>query len=97
MTFRSGDPLKRRELSSIFINDLKEGQKVEGIVKKIEDYGLFIQINGSKVTGLCHKSQVRIFSAQLLLRLNFLFDQSSPIMLTLMSSLHFEDFAKVIA
>ena len=63
MTFRSGDSLTRRESSSLFISDLKEGQKVEGIVKKIEDYGLFIQINGSKINGLCHKSQVRMFDA----------------------------------
>ena len=71
MTLRSGDPLTRRESSGIFISDLKEGQKVEGIVKKIEDYGLFIQINGSKINGLCHKSEVRLFLTQLLLRLTF--------------------------
>ena len=73
MTLRSGDPLTRRESSGIFISDLKEGQKVEGIVKKIEDYGLFIQINGSKINGLCHKSEVRLFLTQLLLRLTFSF------------------------
>ena len=65
MTLRSGDPLTRRESSGIFLSDLKEGQKVEGVVKKIEDYGLFIQINESKINGLCHKSQVRLFLTQL--------------------------------
>ena len=75
MTLRSGDPLTRRKSSSVFITDLKEGQKVEGVVKKIEDYGLFIQINGSKINGLCHKSQVRISLTQLPLRSNF-FDQA---------------------
>jgi hypothetical protein len=96
MTLRSGDPLTRRESSGIFISDLKEGQKVEGIVKKIEDYGLFIQINGSKINGLCHKSQVRLFLMQLLLRFDFLF-QSSLIMSTLMSPWHFGGSEKVIA
>ena len=58
MTFRSGD-LSRSSKSSLNISDLQEGQKVEGRVKNIEDYGLFIEINGSKLTGLCHKSEVR--------------------------------------
>jgi len=42
------------------LSDLKEGQKVEGKVTKVEDYGLFIQIKGSKLSGLCHKTQVRL-------------------------------------
>jgi rRNA biogenesis protein RRP5 len=96
MTLRSGDPLTRRESSGIFVSDLKEGQKVEGVVKKIEDYGLFIQINESKINGLCHKSQVRLFSTQLLLSFDFFF-QSSLIMSTLMSPRHFGGSAKVIA
>ena len=75
MTLRSGD-LTGRESSCIFITDLKEGQKVEGTVKKIEDYGLFIQINGSKINGLCHKSQVRTFLTQSPLRSNYFFDQA---------------------
>lgn len=59
MTFRSGD-FSKASSSSLGIADLKEGQKVDGIVKRIEDYGLFIQIDGSKINGLCHKSQVWI-------------------------------------
>lgn len=99
MTLRSGDPLTRRESSGIFVSDLKEGQKVDGVVKKIEDYGLFIQINESKINGLCHKSQVRLFLTQLLLRFDsFLtFFQSSLIMSTLMSLRRFGGSAKVIA
>ena len=100
MTLRSGDPLTRRESSGVFISDLKEGQKVEGIVKKIEDYGLFIQINESKVNGLCHKSQVRRFLTQLLLRFDLFFlvlFQSCLIMSTPMSPRHFGGSAKVIA
>lgn len=57
MAFRTTEAPKRGT-SGITLSDLKEGQKVDGIVKKIEDYGLFIQIDGSKFSGLCHKSQV---------------------------------------
>ena len=43
MTFRSGDA--RKEVRpSVTLADLTEGQKVEGRVKKIEEYGLFIEI-----------------------------------------------------
>lgn len=57
MTFRSGDLSKAR--SALTLADFNVGQKVEGTVKKIEDYGLFIQIQDSKLSGLCHKTQVR--------------------------------------
>ena len=40
-------------------NDLQEGQVVKGKVKKIEDYGVFVSIDNSKLSGLCHKSEVR--------------------------------------
>ncbi|KAJ7071209.1 hypothetical protein C8F01DRAFT_1109545 [Mycena amicta] len=52
MTLRSGDLIKSKGSS------LAVGQKVDGVVTRIEDYGLFIQIDGSKVKGLCHKSQL---------------------------------------
>ncbi|KAF7339807.1 rRNA biogenesis protein RRP5 [Mycena venus] len=57
MTFRSGD-FSKASSSSLAIADLKEGQKVDGVVTRIEDYGLFIQIEGTKLNGLCHKSQL---------------------------------------
>lgn len=40
-------------------NDLQEGQVVEGKVKKVEDFGVFVNIDKSKLSGLCHKSEVR--------------------------------------
>ena len=58
ITFRSGD-LKRDNTSpAIGFTTLREGHKVDGVVKRVEDYGIFIQIDGSKISGLCHKSEV---------------------------------------
>lgn len=57
MTFRSGD-LKRDAVSS-GLDGLHEGQKILGRVKRVEQYGLFIEVDGTKISGLCHKSQVR--------------------------------------
>ena len=56
LSFRSADSSK--EPSSLKLSDLSVGQKVDAIVKKIEDYGLFLAIEGSKLRGLCHKSEV---------------------------------------
>lgn len=60
LTFRSGDlSIRQRESQTKRSpSDLREGEKVDGVVKKIEDYGLFIQIDGTKLSGLCHKSEV---------------------------------------
>lgn len=57
MSFRS-QTSQRGPQSSLQLSDLIEGSKVDGVVKKIEDYGLFIEIDGSKIRGLCHKSEV---------------------------------------
>lgn len=57
MTFRSGESSKSVH-SGLKLSDLVVGSKVDGTVKKVEDYGLFIEIEGSKLRGLCHKSEV---------------------------------------
>ncbi|EIW86889.1 hypothetical protein CONPUDRAFT_115715 [Coniophora puteana RWD-64-598 SS2] len=57
MTFRSGD-LNRNATNGLTLNDLHEGQKVKGRIKRIEAYGLFIEVEGSKISGLCHKSEL---------------------------------------
>ncbi|KAJ3741063.1 hypothetical protein EV360DRAFT_76771, partial [Lentinula raphanica] len=54
MTLRSGDLSKPTVLT---LSTLSVGQQVEGVVKRIEEYGLFIQIDNSKLSGLCHKSE----------------------------------------
>ena len=58
MSFHSSDPSQNAQ-PTVKLSDLSEGQKVDAIVKKIEGYGLFLEIEGSKVRGLCHKSEVR--------------------------------------
>jgi RecJ-like exonuclease len=45
--------------TSFTLGDLQEGQVVDGVVKRIERYGIFIRIAGSNLSGLCHKSEVR--------------------------------------
>lgn len=40
------------------LRDFQEGQKVDGIIKKKEKFGVFIQIKDTKISGLCHKSEV---------------------------------------
>lgn len=57
MTFRS-QSAKKGAQAMLQHSDLIEGSKVDGTVKKIEDYGLFVEIEGSKLRGLCHKSEV---------------------------------------
>ncbi|KAI0652084.1 hypothetical protein C8Q79DRAFT_76749 [Trametes meyenii] len=57
LSFRSGD-LKRENGSRLNLSDLSEGQKVDGRIKRVEDYGLFIEIEGSRLSGLCHKSEL---------------------------------------
>jgi rRNA biogenesis protein RRP5 len=59
MSFRSSDS-SRTAQQSIQLSDLSEGEKVDAVVKKIEDYGLFLEVEGSKVRGLCHKSEVSL-------------------------------------
>ncbi|KAG5665699.1 hypothetical protein KAF25_009824 [Fusarium avenaceum] len=40
-------------------NDIKEGQTVTGKVRKVEEFGAFILVDGSdNVSGLCHRSQM---------------------------------------
>ncbi|TPX37289.1 hypothetical protein SeLEV6574_g07936 [Synchytrium endobioticum] len=45
---------------NLFLSDLKVGQKLRGLVKAIQPYGIFISIGGEgiKISGLCHVTQV---------------------------------------
>ncbi|KAK0646068.1 hypothetical protein B0T16DRAFT_412562 [Cercophora newfieldiana] len=43
----------------ITISDLKEGRLVIGRIRKVEDFGVFITIDGSaNLSGLCHRSEM---------------------------------------
>ncbi|KAK0623473.1 hypothetical protein B0T14DRAFT_564828 [Immersiella caudata] len=43
----------------ITISDLKEGQTITGKIRKVEDFGAFIMIDGSaNLSGLCHRSEM---------------------------------------
>ena len=56
MSFRTKPNATSKE--PLTLRDFQEGQIAHGRVKKVEDYGLFIELDGSRVSGLCHKSEV---------------------------------------
>jgi ribosomal protein S1 len=51
-----------KKAASLALTDFEVGQKVTATVKKVEEYGLFLKIDGSDISGLCHKSEVRLSS-----------------------------------
>ncbi|KAH7419008.1 hypothetical protein BKA64DRAFT_587661 [Cadophora sp. MPI-SDFR-AT-0126] len=51
--------IDKNYIAPLGFNDLKTGQIVTGKVRKVEDYGVFIVIDGSNnLSGLCHQSQM---------------------------------------
>ena len=56
MTLRSGDLKTLTGMTTL--SDFTLGQKVDGVVKRVEDYGVFVEIKGTKISGLCHKSEL---------------------------------------
>jgi polyribonucleotide nucleotidyltransferase len=62
MTLRKSSS-STKKAASLAMTDFEVGQKVTATVKKVEEYGLFLKIDGSDVSGLCHKSEVCPFSA----------------------------------
>ena len=57
MSFRSKESSTTKKTTLL---DFTTGQKVDCKVKKIETFGLFVEIEGTRVSGLCHKSEVRL-------------------------------------
>jgi rRNA biogenesis protein RRP5 len=57
MTFRTKSATTKK-VAQLGLSDFAEGQTVVAIVKKVEEYGIFLRIDGSNVSGLCHKSEV---------------------------------------
>jgi len=58
MTLRKSTSSTKKAASRA-LTDFEVGQKVTATVKKVEEYGLFLKIDGSDISGLCHKSEVR--------------------------------------
>lgn len=52
---------------------LEVGQKLVGVVSKIEKYGVFVRIDNSKrISGLCHVSEVtKKINTKIILKLTF--------------------------
>ncbi|KAK3375401.1 hypothetical protein B0H63DRAFT_503264 [Podospora didyma] len=43
----------------VTISDLKEGQVITGKIRKVEEFGAFIEVDGSaNLSGLCHRSEM---------------------------------------
>lgn len=60
-SLRKGVTIKKDAVSSLpglEEANLVKGQVVSGTVKRIQDYGAFIQVEGTCVQGLCHKSKI---------------------------------------
>lgn len=60
MTFKTKTSSTKKKAAQLALADFSEGQNVVAIVKKVEDYGIFLRIEGSNVSGLCHKSEVSL-------------------------------------
>ncbi|WWC65653.1 uncharacterized protein I303_108274 [Kwoniella dejecticola CBS 10117] len=58
MTFRKNPAKQAKTVAKLGLSDFEEGQKVVAEVKKVEAYGIFLRIDGSDVSGLCHKSEI---------------------------------------
>ncbi|KAE9372351.1 nucleic acid-binding protein [Stipitochalara longipes BDJ] len=51
--------LDKDYVAPISFDDIKVGQVITGKVRKVEDFGVFILVDGSdKVSGLCHQSEM---------------------------------------
>ncbi|TFK77280.1 hypothetical protein BDN72DRAFT_784291 [Pluteus cervinus] len=55
MSFRSHS---QSTTTSIKAADIHTGQIISGVVKRVEEYGIFIQVENSKLSGLCHKTEL---------------------------------------
>ncbi|KAH8599837.1 hypothetical protein B0O99DRAFT_611188 [Bisporella sp. PMI_857] len=51
--------LNKNYVPPLTFQSIKEGDILEGKIRKVEDYGVFIVVNGSNnVSGLCHQSEM---------------------------------------
>ncbi|KAN0063193.1 rRNA biogenesis protein rrp5 [Thecaphora frezii] len=50
--------LKAKDPSERKLTDYRKGDKVKGFVRGISEFGVFVQIEGTSVSGLCHRSEL---------------------------------------
>ncbi|PWN54434.1 nucleic acid-binding protein [Violaceomyces palustris] len=55
---RRSNEKKAKKPDQMTVNDFKKGDKVKGFIRGISEFGVFVQIEGTDVSGLCHKSQI---------------------------------------
>ncbi|WVQ75049.1 hypothetical protein IAR50_004658 [Cryptococcus sp. DSM 104548] len=58
LSLRKNPTRAAKKTALLSLSDFTEGQKVVASVKKVEAYGMFLKIDGSNVSGLCHKSEI---------------------------------------
>jgi rRNA biogenesis protein RRP5 len=58
LTLRKKPAKAANKKKSIGLADLSVGQKVDTTVRKIEDFGMFLNIEGTRLSGLCHRSEL---------------------------------------
>ena len=59
MSLRSPEELARSKSSQLTIKDLAVGEEIKAVVTKVEEYGVLLRVDNSKIVGLCHKTEVR--------------------------------------
>lgn len=61
MTFRTKPAAESsKKVAQLSLSDYIEGQVVVAVVRQVETYGIFLRVEGSSVSGLCHKSEVSL-------------------------------------
>lgn len=62
MSFKKKSAKGDKKTAKLAMSDFTEGQLVTATVKKVEAFGMFLVIEDSDVSGLCHKSEVSVFA-----------------------------------
>jgi rRNA biogenesis protein RRP5 len=58
MSFKKKEAKGKGKKAKLSLSDFTEGQVVVASVKKVETFGMFLAIEDSDVSGLCHRSEV---------------------------------------
>ncbi len=51
-------PKKEKAQAAASVGDYTAGQKVNGFIRAISEFGVFVQIENTQISGLCHKSEL---------------------------------------